>query len=98
MKPIPLNTETEILARRMVWFDPPEDALELPLGIWGDRLRLFLKKGPSNQLKLDRQVVYRSWSDRLVGGLRAARDLGPGTLHVGLVDPVGELVAAAQGG
>jgi hypothetical protein len=31
MKPIPLNAETETLARRLVWFESPEDALANPV-------------------------------------------------------------------
>lgn len=31
MKPIPLNAETEALARRMVWFEPPAQALADPI-------------------------------------------------------------------
>jgi hypothetical protein len=31
MTPIPLNPETEALARRMVWFDPPDVALADPI-------------------------------------------------------------------
>ena len=31
MKPIPLNQETEALARRMVWFEAPEQALSDPI-------------------------------------------------------------------
>jgi hypothetical protein len=31
MKSIPLNSETEALARRLVWFEPPEQALADPV-------------------------------------------------------------------
>lgn len=31
MKPIPRNAETETLARRMVWFEPPAEALADPI-------------------------------------------------------------------
>jgi hypothetical protein len=31
MKPIPINPETRDLARRMVWFEPPEAALADPI-------------------------------------------------------------------
>jgi len=31
MKPIPVNAETEILARRIVWFEPPARALADPI-------------------------------------------------------------------
>ena len=31
MKPIPLNPETETVARRVVWFEPPEEALADPI-------------------------------------------------------------------
>jgi len=31
MTPIPLNAETESLARRMVWFEPPRQALRDPI-------------------------------------------------------------------
>lgn len=30
MKPLPLNDETRALARRLVWFEPPEKALTDP--------------------------------------------------------------------
>jgi len=31
MKPIPLNTETETVARRVIWFEPPAKALADPV-------------------------------------------------------------------
>ncbi len=31
MKQIPLNRETEAIARRIVWFEPPDEALEDPI-------------------------------------------------------------------
>ena len=31
MKPIPLNEETRALAERLVWFEPPEQALADPI-------------------------------------------------------------------
>jgi hypothetical protein len=31
VKPIPLNAETEPVARRVVWFEPPEEALDDPV-------------------------------------------------------------------
>ncbi len=31
MKPIPLNPETEAIARRVVWFEEPAEALEDPI-------------------------------------------------------------------
>ena len=31
MNPLPLNPETEVLARRMIWFEPPERALADPI-------------------------------------------------------------------
>ena len=31
MKPIPLNAETEQIARSFVWFEPPEEALADPV-------------------------------------------------------------------
>lgn len=31
MKPIPLNRETEAIAHRLVWFEPPAEALEDPI-------------------------------------------------------------------
>jgi hypothetical protein len=30
-KAIPINSETEALARRVIWFEPPEDALADPV-------------------------------------------------------------------
>ena len=31
MKPIPLNGTTEAIARRVVWFEPPTEALDEPI-------------------------------------------------------------------
>ncbi len=31
MKPIPLNQETEPVVRRIIWFEPPEEALSDPV-------------------------------------------------------------------
>lgn len=31
MKPIPFNPQTEAIARRLVWFEPPEQALANPV-------------------------------------------------------------------
>lgn len=31
MKPIPLNDETKLLAERLVWFEPPAEALADPI-------------------------------------------------------------------
>jgi len=31
MKPIPLNPDTETIARRVVWFEPPDQALADPV-------------------------------------------------------------------
>jgi hypothetical protein len=31
MKPIPLTSETEAIARRIIWFEPPAQALSDPI-------------------------------------------------------------------
>ena len=31
MKAIPINPETEAIARRVIWFEPPKEALEEPI-------------------------------------------------------------------
>ena len=31
MKPVPLNKETEVVARRIIWFEEPAEALEDPI-------------------------------------------------------------------
>ncbi len=31
MKTIPLNVETELVARRLIWFEPPEEAIADPV-------------------------------------------------------------------
>ncbi len=35
MKSIPLNAETEPVVRRVVWFEPPEEALADPVRFHG---------------------------------------------------------------
>jgi hypothetical protein len=55
MTPIPLNPETERLARRMVWFEPPRKALRDPIR--------FMAYVMANATLEDLAVVRRYISD-----------------------------------
>lgn len=72
MKPIPLNGETETLARRMVWFEPPEQALADPVR--------FMAYVMANATPEDLAVVRRYVSDT---DFRDALDHAP----AGVIDP-----------
>jgi hypothetical protein len=55
LKPIPLNAETEALARRIVWFEPPRKALSNPIR--------FMAYVMSNATPEDLAIVRRYVSD-----------------------------------
>ncbi|MDR3400965.1 MAG: hypothetical protein P4L99_00585 [Chthoniobacter sp.] len=72
MKPIPLNDETEALARRIVWFEPPAEALAEPIR--------FLAYVMAYATPEDLAVVRRYVSD---ADFREALDKAP----AGVIDP-----------
>ncbi len=72
MKPIPLNPETEALARRIVWFEPPAQALADPVRFMAYAMRYALHE--------DMQIIRRYVSD---DDFREALDRAP----PGIIDP-----------
>ena len=72
MKPIPLNPETEAVARRIVWFEQPADALEDPIR--------FLAYAMVSATHDDMKVLRRYVSDE---DFREALDKAP----PGIIDP-----------
>ncbi len=72
MRPIPLNRETEALARRLVWFDTPADALADPLR--------FMAYVLANATVEDLTIVRHYVSDE---GFVEALDKAP----PGIIDP-----------
>lgn len=72
MNPIPLNPETERLARRMVWFEAPETALEDPIR--------FMAYVMANATPEDLTILRRYVSD---ADFREALDKAP----PGIIDP-----------
>ena len=76
MTPIPLNPETEALARRLVWFEPPQTALAEPVRFMAyafarashDDMTLLRRFLPDDDLReaLDRAspgiIDPRSWA------------------------------------
>lgn len=72
MKPIPLNSETEALARRIIWFDPPAVAL-------GDPIR-FMAYVLANATIADLAIVRRYVPE---SAFREALDNAP----PGIIDP-----------
>src|SRR5712675_1359780 len=72
MKPIPLNPETERVARRVIWFEPPVEALADPVR--------FMAYAMSHAMPDDMRVIRRYVSD---DDFRAALDRAP----PGIVDP-----------
>ena len=72
MKPIPLNPETEAVARRIVWFEQPADAL-------GDPIR-FLAYAMVSATHDDMKLLRRYVSDE---DFREALDKAP----PGIIDP-----------
>lgn len=72
MKPIPLNPETEAVARRVVWFEPPEAALSDPVR--------FLAYAMARATHADMQAIRRYVDD---ADLVEALDHAP----PGVIDP-----------
>ena len=72
MKPIPLNPETEAVARRVVWFEEPAEALEDPI-----RFMAYAMKHATHK---DMKVLRRYVSDE---DFREALDKAP----PGIIDP-----------
>jgi hypothetical protein len=72
MKPIPLNPHTEAVARRVVWFEEPAEALE-------DTIR-FMAHAMKHAVHDDMTVLRRYVSDE---DFREALDKAP----PGIIDP-----------
>ncbi len=72
MKPIPLNDETSMVAQRLVWFEPPQEALSDPV-----RFLAYAFVRASHE---DMQTL-RAYVDD--DGLREALDKAP----PGIIDP-----------
>ncbi len=72
MKPIPLNPDTEAVARRVVWFEEPAEALEDPIR--------FMTYAMKHAVHDDMKVLRRYVSDE---DFREALDKAP----PGIIDP-----------
>jgi hypothetical protein len=72
MKPIPLNPETEHVARRVIWFEPPAEALADPVR--------FMTYAARYATHADMRVIRRYVSDE---DFREALDHAP----PGIIDP-----------
>jgi hypothetical protein len=72
VKPIPLNEETAAVARRVVWFEPPAEALADPIR--------FMAYAMASATHADMQVIRRYVSD---DDFREALDRAP----PGIIDP-----------
>lgn len=72
MKPIPLTPETEAVARRIVWFEPPAEALEDPIR--------FMAYAMAHATHEDMKVLRRYVSDE---DFQEALDHAP----PGIIDP-----------
>jgi hypothetical protein len=72
MKPIPLNPETEAVARRVIWFEEPAEALEDPI-----RFMAYAMKYATHE---DMKALRRYVSDE---DFREALDKAP----PGIIDP-----------
>lgn len=72
MKPIPLTRETEAIARRVIWFEPPAQALSDPIR--------FMAYAIASATHEDMQALRRYVSD---DDLREALDKAP----PGIIDP-----------
>ncbi len=66
MKPIPLNPDTEKVARRIIWFEPPAEALADPVR--------FMAHAMSHATHDDMKVIRRYVSD---DDFREALDRAP---------------------
>jgi hypothetical protein len=53
MKGIPLNAETEALAKRLIWFEPPEEALADPVRF----MAYAMARATHEEMKVIRQYV-----------------------------------------
>ena len=73
MKPIPLNRETEAVARRVVWFEEPAEALESPIRF----MAYAMRHATHEDMKVLRQHVsdadFREALDRAPPGIIDAR-------------------------
>jgi hypothetical protein len=72
LKPIPLNPDTETVARRVIWFEPPAAALADPVR--------FMAYAMSRATPEDMRVIRRYVSDE---DFREALDHAP----PGIIDP-----------
>jgi hypothetical protein len=72
MKPIPLTTEIRAIARRIIWFEPPEKAVSDPIR--------FMAYAITYALPEDMRLIRRYVSDE---DLREALDRAP----PGIIDP-----------
>ena len=72
MKAIPLNPETEEIARRVIWFEPPSEALQEPI-----RFMAYAMKHATHQ---DMKALRNYVSD---ADFREALDKAP----PGIIDP-----------
>ena len=72
MKPIPLNPETEAVARRVVWFEAPAEALEDPIRF----MAYAMKHATHEDMKALRRYVSKE-------DFREALDKAP----PGIIDP-----------
>ncbi len=72
MKPIPLNPETEAVARRLVWFEQPAAALADPIR--------FMAYAMASATHVDMKLLRRYVSDE---DFREALDKAP----PGIIDP-----------
>lgn len=72
MKPIPLNDETEAISRRVVWFEPPAEALANPVR--------FMAYAMASATPDDMKVLRRYVAD---ADFREALDKAP----PGIIDP-----------
>jgi len=72
MKPIPLNDETAQVARRVIWFEPPAQALADPVR--------FMAYAMAHAMHDDMKVIRRYVTD---ADFREALDHAP----AGIIDP-----------
>jgi hypothetical protein len=59
LKPIPLNPDTETVARRIIWFEPPATALADPVR--------FMAYAMSHAAPEDMRLIRRYVSDEIFG-------------------------------